>query len=97
LDVIADTEGARMIRTFRRVRRRLERLRRYNRSGRAQDTRDQAAAIRAAAAAVGCRCIAAQAERLVAVGGYIATVSVDDLEAQVDAAEAIWHSSRCVI
>jgi hypothetical protein len=92
-----DAEEALIGGVFRRVRRRLERLRRYNRAGRFREAREQAAAILGAAAPAGCRRLAAQAARLLTGSGYLPAAAVDEVEVQLDAAEAIWTSGRCVI
>ena len=92
-----DADDEVMAAVFRRIRRRLDRLRRYNRAGRHREAREQAATILGAAAAAGCRRIAGRAARLVSVAGYLAAAAVDEVEVQLDAAEAIWRSSRCVI
>lgn len=93
----SDKEEALMGAVFRRVRRRMERLRRYNRAGRFREAREQAAAILGAAAPAGCRRLAAQAARLLSGSGYLPAAAVDELEVQLDAAEAIWASGRCVV
>ena len=93
----AEADDMRMAAVFRRVRRRLERLRRYNGAGRHREAREQAATILGVAAAVGCRRVAGRAARLLGSSGYLAAAAVDDLELQLDTAEAIWSSSRCVV
>jgi hypothetical protein len=93
----AEQADRRMAAVFRRVRRRLERLRRYNGAARHREAREQAAAILGAAAAAGCRRIAGRAARLLGCAGYLPAAATQDLELQLDAAEAIWASSRCVV
>ena len=86
-----------MAAVFRRVRRRLERLRRYNRGGRTREARAQASSILLEASGAGCRRLAARAAQLLESSGYFPAETVDSLEAQLDAAEAIWHSARCLV
>jgi hypothetical protein len=93
----ADADAARMTALFRRLRRRLERLRRYNRTSRCREAREQVAAMLGAAAAGGCQRIASRAARLLGWTGYLTAATLDDLEQQIDTAEAVWNSCRCVV
>jgi hypothetical protein len=94
---LADADAARMATLFLRLRRRLERLRRYNRTARHREAREQAAAILGAAAAGGCQRIAGRAARLLGWTGYLTAAVLDDLELQIDTAEAVWDSCRSVV
>jgi hypothetical protein len=93
----ADADAECMTALFRRLRRRFQRLRRYNHTARFREARDQAAAILSASAAAGCQRIAARAARALVRTGYLAARTLDDLELQIDTAEAIWNSSRIVV
>jgi hypothetical protein len=92
-----EREDAGMAAAFGRMRQRLARLRRHNRAGRFREARAQAGGVLAAAAAAGCRRVAGRAARLLGGGGYIGAWALDEVEAQVDAAEALWRSGRCVV
>jgi hypothetical protein len=82
---------------FRRLRRRLDRLRRYNRTARYREAREQAAAILGAAAAAGCQRIAGRAARVLGRTGYVTAGTLDDLELQIDTAEAMWSACRSLV
>ena len=97
LPTAGDADDTRMAALFRRARRRLERLRRYNGAARFREARDLAAAVVGGAAGGGCRGLAAAAARLLDGSGYMPAAAVDEVEQQLDVAEAIWASGRCVV
>ena len=81
-----------------RARRHLGRLRLHNRAGRSRDARAQADRVCAAAAAAGCSLLAAAAARvahLAATGRYLPAAAVDEVELQLDVAEALWNWGLC--
>jgi hypothetical protein len=94
---IPDAKAVGMTNLFRRLRRRLDRLRRYNRTARYREVREQATAILGAAAAAGCQRIAGRAARVLGRTGYVTAATLDELEQQIDTAEAMWNSCRTLV
>jgi len=91
---------------FADLRRRLDRLRHFNMANRESAARREAAAILSAAAGAGCKRIASRAARLLlpstkanreAAGRYLSAGALDEVEVQLDAAEALWRSCRVVV
>mmetsp|Transcript_61071 Transcript_61071/g.164094 ORF Transcript_61071/g.164094 Transcript_61071/m.164094 type:complete len:247 (-) Transcript_61071:116-856(-) len=91
---------------FADLRRRLDRLRRLNMANRGSAARREAAAMLSAAAGAGCKRIASRAARLLlpstkanreAAGRYLSAGALDEVEVQLDAAEALWRSCRVVV
>ena len=90
-------DGSPILATFALMRHSLDRLRWHNCANRFREAREQAGGLRRAAAAAGCQRVAAVAGRVAAAEGYVPAVAVWELEAHLDAAEALWRSGRCLV
>jgi len=83
---VADKMGA----VFGQLRARVLQLRQHNCGGRVEAVRAEAAAIAATAADCCCRGLAAHAARAAEATGYVPRSVLDELEQQLDTAEAMW-------
>ena len=75
----------------------LARLRSHNGRGQAAAVRRAALGVRQAAAVAGCLRLVAQAERVAGTAeaeGHVMREALDELELQMDAAEALWRAGR---
>lgn len=91
---------AHMAALFDHLRRALHRLRRDNDRGRAAGVRRHALAMRRAAAMGGCLRVVERAERVAEVAeaeGHVMRETLDDLELEADAAEALWRTAGWVV
>ena len=77
---------------FQRLRVRMRQLRACNACGDVDAVREDAAAIAEAAADCCCRGLALRAARVAGTRGYVTSWEMDELELQLDTAEAMWLS-----
>jgi hypothetical protein len=96
-DLVRD---AYMATLFEHLRHTLHRLRSFNDQGRAAAVRWHALSMRQAAAVAGCLRLGVRAERVASaaeVEGHVMREALDDLELEMDAAEALWRAAGWVV